>query len=319
MKTAALLFISLAVFSQAQPIGTHGTVGCLANPTAVSRLEITKSGVYENYFINAGGKGGNTVKITADNVTVRNCEIFNGANNAIGVFGNNVVIENCRIHHMLASTFKDQHDAHGISGHWGNITVRNCDISYCSGDCIQFDPDRASQGSIVVEDCHLWTGPLPADAAGFKAGERPGENAFDTKTKPTGPRCQLIVRNTYLHGFNQPAQIGNVASLNLKEHVDAEITNCVFADNEIAFRVRGPGERGGAHVTISDCAVYDTLVGVRAEDKIEVLKISGLLFGKGVGEPIRFTNGKATAGYENKRQGEAPPIELLLKNGFPKG
>ena len=57
MKTTALFFISLAAFSQAQPIGTHGTVGCLANPTTVSRLEITKSGVYENYFIKRKNEG----------------------------------------------------------------------------------------------------------------------------------------------------------------------------------------------------------------------------------------------------------------------
>jgi len=45
-------------------------------------------------------------------------------------------------------------------------------------------------------------------------------------------------------------QIGNVAALNLKENVDAEIAHCVFSDNEIAFRVRGPGPRGGASVSI---------------------------------------------------------------------
>ena len=54
--------------------------------------------------------------------------------------------------------------------------------------------------------------------------------------------------------------------------MDAEVKECVLYDNEVAFRVRGPGKRGGAHVTITDCAIYNTQVGVRAEDKIERLK-----------------------------------------------
>lgn len=313
---STLLLASVAALQAQTPVGPHGPVGCLKNPKAVSRLEITKPGTYENYLVDAKGARGNIVKITADGVTLRNCEIHNGAGNAIGVFGNRVVIENCRIHHMLNGTYREQNDAHGITGHWGDVTIRNCDISQVSGDCIQFDPERASQGAVVIEDCHLWTGPLPADAAAFKAGERPGENAVDTKTKPAGDRCRLTIRNCYLHGFNQPSQISNMAALNLKENVDAEITHCVFNDNEIAFRVRGPGKRGGSHVIIKDCAVYGTQVAVRAEDQIEELKISGLAFGKGVTERIKFSNGKAGSGYENSGAQEAPPMEELLKNGF---
>jgi hypothetical protein len=299
------------------PIGPSGVIGANANAKVVNRLEITKPGVYENFIVDGEGASGNLVKITADNVTVRNCEIRNGSGNGIGVFGNKVIIENCRIHHMLAGTFKDQHDAHGISGRWGDLTIRNCDIGYTSGDSIQFDPDRRSAGRVVIENCKLWTGPLPANAAGFKAGERPGENAVDTKTKPDGPRCELVIRNCHLLGWNQPAQIANTAALNLKENVDATVTHCVFEDNEIALRVRGPGSRGGARVTVNDCAIYDTKVGVRAEDKIEKLQIRGLAFGKGVGERITFVNGKATAGYSNTGERAAPAIETLLRNGFP--
>ncbi len=109
------------------PVGTKGAVGTLGNPRTVNRLEITKPGVYENLIVDGGGARGNLVKITADNVTLRNLEIRNGSGNAIGVFGNKVVIENCRIHHMLDSTFEKQHDAHGISGHWGDTIIRNCD------------------------------------------------------------------------------------------------------------------------------------------------------------------------------------------------
>lgn len=319
MSVVRIISISSLLISSVPaqtPVGPQGAVGSLTNAREVSRLEITKPGVYENYRVNAQGRSGNVVKITASDVVLRHCEIFNSSGNGVGVFGTKVVIENCRIHHMLAGTFKDQHDAHGITGRWGDVTIRNCDISHCSGDCIQFDPDRASRGSLVIENCHLWTGPLPADAAKFKAGERPGENAFDSKTPPDGDRCRLVIRNSHLHGFNQPAQISTTAALNIKENVYAEIIHCVLADNEVSFRVRGPGTRGGAHVIINDCAVYDSGLGVRAEDKIEVLRINGLRFGSGVAEQVRFVNGRPGAGVEIGQGAPAPSLETLLKDGF---
>ena len=114
----------------------------------------------------------------------------------------NVLIENCKIHHLLAGTFKKQTDAHGITGRWGKILIRNCDIGLISGDCIQFDPDRKSTGRVMIENCRLWTRPLPADAVGFKKGERPGENAVDTKTMPKGKRAQLIIRNCIFYSIS---------------------------------------------------------------------------------------------------------------------
>ncbi len=314
---AALLLTPPAVLPAESPIGAQGSLGPLANPKLVNRLEITKPGVYENFIVDGRGAGGNLVKITADNVTVRNCEIRNGSGNGVGIFGSKVVIENCRIHHMLAATFEEQHDAHGISGRWGDTVIRNCDIGLTSGDSIQFDPDRASSGTAVIEHCTLWTAPLAADAAGFKAGERPGENAVDTKTRPDGPRCILKIRHSFMHGWNQPAQIGTMAALNLKENVDAEVRNCVFKDNEVGFRVRGPGKRGGARVTIADCAIFDSAIGVRAEDGIELLRISDLAFGAGVAERIRFVSGKPTSGFKITGDPAAPPLESLLKSGFP--
>jgi hypothetical protein len=287
-------------------------VGTQAGAKLVHRLEITKPGVYENFRVDAQGQGGNIVKITADDVTLRNCEIFNGTGNGVGVFGTRVVIENCRIHHLLNGTFEEQNDAHGITGRWGDVTIRNCDISHTSGDCIQFDPDRRSRGSLTIEQCNLWAGPLAEDAPGFKAGQSPGENAFDSKTLPDGERNKLLIRHCHLHGWNQPSQIQNRAALNLKEHIEAEITNCVFDDNEIAIRARGPGSRGGAHVTVRDCAVFHTEVAVRAEDKIEHLEIVNLAFGPGVISRFEFHNGKDLPGFTSTGERDAPPISTLL-------
>jgi hypothetical protein len=319
MTTAlAILVLSTSCSGEASKLaGTSGKVGTLGQPKLVHRLEITKPGVYENFRVNAQGGGGNIVKITADDVTLRNCEILNGTGNGVGVFGTRVLIENCRIHHLLNGSFEKQDDAHGVTGHWGEVTIRNCDISHVSGDCIQFDPDRASLGGVTIEHCHLWAGPLTEDAPGFKAGQNPGENAFDSKTKPGGERCKLIIRHCYMHGWNQPGQITTRAALNLKEHIEAAITNCVFNDNEVAIRARGPGGRGNAQVTIKDCAVYNTQVGVRAEDKIEQLKMSGMAWGPGVKSRMERHNGKELPGFETSGNHDAPPIEELLSKPAP--
>lgn len=302
---------------KAKAVGTQGNVGCLKDPKKVDRLEITKAGTYENYLVDGKWGSGNRVKITADDVTLRNCEIFNCGGNGVGVFGKKVVIENCKIHHCLQGSFKEQKDAHGITGRWSDVTIRNCEIYYVSGDALQFDPDRKGTGKVTIEDCTFWTGPLPVAANGFEKGQRPGENAIDTKTVPRGERAVLIVRNCYFHGWQQPAQIDNVAALNLKENVHAKIENCVLRDNQIAFRVRGPGSRGGAMVEITNCAVYDSTVGVRIEDKIRDLKIDKLGFGGKVGRKYHEVGGGKGEGYKNTGEHEAPAIEELLKKGFP--
>ncbi|GIW80387.1 MAG: hypothetical protein KatS3mg105_2194 [Gemmatales bacterium] len=297
-------------------IGVRGQIGCNDSAKRVSRLIITKPGVYENYLVDSDWAGGNRVKISADNVTLRHCEIRNATGNGIGVFGKNVVIENCKIHHMLNGTYEQQADAHGITGGWNNVTIRNCEIYYVSGDAIQFDPDRRTNGRVVVENCTLWTGPLPADAGRFKKGQRPGENAFDSKTPPKGPRCQLIMRRCVMYGWSQPGQISLLAALNLKENVDAVIEECLFRDNQVCFRLRGPTRRGGAHVTIDRCALFDSDVGVRMEDKLRNLKIRDLAFGPGVKRKYHRVGSGPFPGYENHGETTADSFDRLLKQGL---
>ena len=311
-----LIIFLLPAAITAAPIGPVGHVGPKANPKKVARLQITKPGIYENYLVDSNWASGNRVKISADNVTLRNCEIRNASGNGIGVFGKNVLIENCKIHHMLAGTFKKQTDAHGITGRWGKILIRNCDIGLISGDCIQFDPDRKSTGRVIIENCRLWTGPLPADAAGFKKGERPGENAVDTKTMPKGERAQLIIRNCIFGGWKQPGQISLMAALNLKENIDVTVENCVFLDNEVAFRLRGPTRRKGAWVRIDRCAIYRTQVGVRAEDTIANLKINRLGFAKDVKRQYHTPGCDFGPGYQNIGQFVAPAIEEAIRKGL---
>ena len=302
--------------SSGKPVGVQGPVGCRDNPKKVDRLLITKPGVYENYLVDSNWHGGNRVKITADDVILRNCEIRNATGNGVGAFGKNVTIENCKIHRLLNSNFKEQKDAHGVTGGWNNLTVRNCEIYYVSGDAVQIDPDRRTRGHVLIEDCTFWTGPLPEDAGAFKKGERPGENGVDTKTIPKGDAATMIIRNCYFHGWKQPGQIGSMSAVNLKENVFVKVQNCLFRDNEIAFRLRGPTKGVGARVEIKDCAVYACDVGVRMENQIKDLKIEGLGFGPDVRKKYHSAGGGAAAGFENKGEHKAPAFDELLKKGF---
>jgi hypothetical protein len=279
-------------------------------------LQISEPGVYENYLVDSDWADGNRVKITANNVTLRNSEIRNATGNGVGVFGKNVTIENCKIHHLLNSTFEKQHDAHGITGRWHDVTIRNCEIYYVSGDCIQFDPDRKSAGKLLIENCTFWTGPLPVAAAGFKKGQRPGENAFDSKTPTSGPRCELTIRSCLMYGWNQPGQINLMAALNIKENVQATIENCLFRDNEVCFRLRGPTGRGDAIVTINKCAIFDAAVGVRMEDNIRDLKIRNIAFGERVERKYHVVGRGPLPGFDNQDESKAESFESILKNGW---
>jgi len=94
-----------------------------------------------------------------------------------------------------------------------NLTIRNTEISHVSGDAIQFDPGRRAEpypwDNVLVDHCFLWTGPLDKDYAGYKQGERPGENAFDSKTHSGEPRkSRITFRNCLLKGWGH-GDIGN--------------------------------------------------------------------------------------------------------------
>ena len=302
----------------APAVGARGEVGCGPNPRRVRRLEISEPGVYEDLLVDGEWSDSTLVKITADGVTLRRWEIRRGRHNAVAVYAKDVVIERCRIHHVLAGTFDAPRDAHGITGRPTNLTVRDCDVGLVSGDALQFDPGRGAWDDVHVEHCTLWAGPLAEDAAGFRKGERPGENAVDTKQRASNPRSRLTVRNCLLTGWNQPGQMGNMAALNLKNHVAVRVEGCLFWDNEVGLRVRGgAGEYGGALVSVDGCAVYDTAVAVRAEDGVRDLKIGWLGVGAGVGRTLVSAGGGAGEGFEYAGEFEPPPFEWAVREGLP--
>jgi hypothetical protein len=293
--------------------GLTGPVGAGPDARRVQTLRIDKPGLYENILVDGDWIAQDLVQIKADDVVLRNCTIRYGRRDAVEVYGRNVLIENCHIHHVLNGTYRAEKnlDSHGITGRPLNLTVRNTEISHVSGDALQFDPGRKAEpyawDNVVVEHCFLWTGPLDADYADYKRGERPGENAFDSKVAPNGPRARITIRDTLMQGWGHGA-IGNGAALNLKEKIQAVIARCVFVENDIAFRCRGAGgERASAWVTARDCTVYRTSRVFRLESNVENVKISGLALGEGVERDFDRAPG-AGAGFEFTGKRAAPPL-----------
>jgi hypothetical protein len=281
----------------------------------VQGLEITKPGIYENLLVDGKWAERTLVKVLADGVTLRRCEIRNGKDNGIIVVGRKVVIDSCKIHHLLKGTREAPVDAHGITGRPTDLVIRNCEVFQVSGDAVQFDPARRPWDGVLIENCTFWTAPLEADVAGFQRGDRPGENAVDTKQFKENPRSRLTIRNSLFHGWGQ-GRIANQAALNLKEHVQVAVEGCILREDDIGFRLRGgDGPRGGALVTIRDCAVYRSKVAARLEEKIRDLKIYGLRLGEGIGAKYQKAGGGVGPGYENRGEAAAPPYEQALREG----
>lgn len=259
--------------------------------------------VIDGIVLDAQFSGNDIVRIdNADNLTIRNSEIRNATKDGIDMEqSNNVLIENTKIHHCLAGTINSQQDAHGIVAVTStNITIRDCEIFYVSGDCFQADPSRGTPvwDNVLIENSKLWTGPLPADAAGWNAGEVPGENAIDTKVNGSSGnanyRAKLTLRHVEAFGF-VPGYISNRAAFNIKEKVDCFMDGVTAHNNEIGFRLRGPGSNGGAHITIINSIAYDNETAFRTEDDLEKLLIYNSTFDIGTGNRY-FQN--AGGGYD---------------------
>lgn len=293
-------------------IGPRRKPGAPDGAQVVDKLVINKPGVYENLIVDGGFKAVTLVRILCDHVVLRNCTVRNSTRNGVEVYAKDVTIEGCLIHHMLAGTYKEQYDAHGITGCPTDLTVRDCEIHHVSGDSLQFDPNRAAWTNVQIEHCALWTGPLEADAAGFKKGERPGENALDTKQDPKNPRSEVTVRYCYAHGFGQ-GQITNQAAFNIKDHVHAVMEDCVLAGNDVCFRLRGAGKHGGATAQVTHCVCYSSKIAVRAEDKVLDLRLTGMAYAPDVKQKLVLVDGGAGKGFENKGDLPAPPLEAALK------
>jgi len=313
---------SLFAEPKAEYAGLTGPVGAGPNARKLKTLRIDRAGVYENLLIDGEWIDEDLVKIRADQVILRNCTLRYGRRDALEIYGRNVRVENCHIHHVLGGSFRAEHnvDAHGITGRPLNLTIRNTEISHVSGDALQFDPDRMEQpypwDNVLVEHCFLWTGPLDRDYAGFKKGETPGENAFDSKTSAAEPRrSRITLRNCLMQGWGH-GSIDNGAALNLKEKVQAVVDGCVFVDNDIAFRCRG--SKGSAWVTARNCTIYRTARVFRLEDGVQNVRIFHLALGEGIGKLYDRAPGPGP-GFESSGSRQAPALPAGPWSRLPVG
>lgn len=255
--------------------------------------------IFEDLTVEHQKKSGDAVRVRgAAGVVLRDMEIRNGLNDGVDLDdADGIVMDGLYIHHFLAGSFSNQADAHGVvaTGTRG-LTIRNTEIHHVSGDSFQADPARNASDittDILIEDSHFWTAPLEADFGAWRAGQRPGENAVDTKVVKDGwenvERMRLTLRNVTAHGWLADSYINNKAAFNMKEKVDAIFDGVTVYDSEIAFRLRG--NRGNANVTIHNAVVFDVDKAIRAEDNLKNLELYNSTFGHGIKTLVQFAGG----------------------------
>ncbi|MCL4811506.1 MAG: hypothetical protein KJ061_03425 [Vicinamibacteraceae bacterium] len=243
-------------------------------------------GGYDTLDINAGAHG----------FTLRDSEVRRSGRDCIDMASpQGVTIEGALVHHCLNAA-NGRTDAHGIvAGAVRDLTIRDSEIHTFSGDGVQVDPGRAAPGwdRVTIEGTTIWQAPLPAAENGFPAGALPAENAVDTKSGGSFARARLVIRDVVARGFRSN-YITNAAAFNLKENIEALVDRVTVSDSEIAFRTRGPGSNGGAHVTIQNAVVHDVTTAVRYEDNIEVLRVRHATIGFNVGRAFQAASSTAT-------------------------
>ncbi|VAW42929.1 hypothetical protein MNBD_CHLOROFLEXI01-3207 [hydrothermal vent metagenome] len=276
--------------------------------------------VFENITIDHQKLSGDTVRVRAQNVTLRDMIVRNGASDGIDASdADGLLIDSVLIHHFLAGSFTNQQDAHGIvATDIQGLTIRNAEIHHVSGDSFQADPSRSVNVpmDILIEDAHFWTGPLDADFNDWNVGEVPGENAIDTKVAddddwPTAARATFTIRNIVAHGWVNDDFISNRAVFNMKEKIEAVFDGVTVYDAEIGFRIRGT--RGNANVTIQNAVFYNLEKGIRAEDDLQNLTVYNSTFGGGIDTLVQTAGGAGGVGswewLNNAFLDSAPPSQ----------
>jgi hypothetical protein len=232
----------------------------------------------------------------ADNLILKNVEVMNTRRDCIDMASpENVLVENSKIHDCINVQDGNREDAHALVTYGvKNLIINNSEFYYVSGDTLQFQYN--GWDNIIVENTILWNAKLPTSRGGAPAGVDPGENAVDTKYEIADGRGRLFLKNVTAYGWRSD-YISNAAAFNIKHNVEVVFDGVTTYDNEIAFRLRGPGSRGGAHVTLKNIIIYDSDKGVRYEDNIENLKIYNSIFGKNIDEEFESAGGYGS-GFE---------------------
>jgi hypothetical protein len=282
-----------AAGTRAQPLKL-GAYGSGAKPII---YELTLRGDYwvvEDIMVDHRKQAGDALRLrNARHCVLRRLTVRNGLNDGIDVqLADGVLIEDCLVHHFLAGSFTNQVDAHGITAtRTDGVTIRRTEVHHVSGDSFQSDPSRTlstPSDNILIEDCHFWTSPLDQHFnEHWRAGERPGENAIDTKICKdpalvgSARRMRITLRNVRAHGWKRDGYIDNKAAFNLKEKIEAVFDGVTVYDCEIAFRLRG--SLGNAIVALKNAVIYDCEKAVRAESNLHSLQVLNCTFGENIG------------------------------------
>jgi|GEM_PF-6326019 len=150
-------------------------------------------------------------------------------------------------------------DAHCItSTNTPETTIRQTSCNYCSGDSFQLERAIGAD-TVLIEDCDFRNDPLPSDVATmdgrklYYKGERPGENAIDTKQGEDGSVTLVTLKDCRFDGWrsvrsnssppdklgDKPAFIESASAVNMKENVRLICNNVTITNSEIGWRLRG--------------------------------------------------------------------------------
>ncbi len=203
-------------------------------------------------------------------LVIDNCEVFHFAHHAIDIDGDDAVVRNCSIYENLWTENGVRHDAHGVvTTNALRLTIDNCIISNCSGDCVQ--GERGAWDQLTIKNCDLSNSPLARDVGGFKQGTYPGENAFDSK-HIWGSRGRVTIFNCRLHGFRTRTRVYTSAVV-LKENVDAVIDSCDIYDSTIGLRLRGFSQGMAMWPVVMNCVIGGNDLAFRLEDRLQKFRL----------------------------------------------
>lgn len=122
-----------------------------SHSTCIKKLYLWGSLKVENCILEDNGHGsgtGNGISISGDGGWVKDCEIYNNANNAIiGVDCSNAIFENIVIAGTVTNDGLTLHDGSGS----GNL-IRNCTISGCAENSVDV---QEGYSATIVEECLL--------------------------------------------------------------------------------------------------------------------------------------------------------------------
>jgi hypothetical protein len=206
-----------------------------------------------------------------------------------------VWIASSTIHHCL--WYEDgRAEANGITaGAVAGLTLSGVTIHSFSGDGLLIDPDRADPGwsDVLIEDSDIYLEPLEAEAAGYPAGEIPGEDGLETRTPDTGARSALTLRDSRLWGFANPG-VDSPAALHIKENVQVTIEQALISESTLGLRLRGPDETHATspELRLVNSALWGLGTGLLVEGSPAAVELLHLTFG-----PDNLADLYATEGY----------------------